>query len=186
MGARCFHAATLARGPWEKEQSKRVQAWAILAFGSRDSSDNHMSQVFHGVVVRGAEAEIRARFETLKSRVAIRLVRLEGDVFGIYASRRGDGSGDLDRIASELSLLTGAALLIWYDSRVGDGYRLFERGELTREVPLGESTRAVWGKSDPLDSLGAPRHLHQKIEDAFLYEMLESLAVQDGPARKWH
>jgi hypothetical protein len=159
-----------------------------------------MSQVFHGVVVRGAEAAIRARFERLTSRVAIRLVRLEGDVFGIYASRRGDGSGDLaridaqlaripgelDRIASELSLLTGAALIVWYDSRVGDGYRLFEHGELTREVPLGESTRALWGKSDPLESLGAPRHLHKVIEEAFLHEMLEPLAVDDGPARKWH
>src|SRR5262245_50807050 len=107
-----------------------------------------MSQVFHGVVVRSSEPEARALFATLDSRVPLRLVRLDDDVFGIYARRGAEDypgdlrrvsaqlariPGELQRIAAQVSLAAGAALFYWYDSRVGSWDQLFERGQMTRE-----------------------------------------------------
>src|SRR5262245_6873675 len=146
-----------------------------------------MSQVFHGVVVRSSEPEVRALFAALDSRVPLRLVQLDEGVFGVYAQRRGDGSGDLQRIskqlaripgelqriAAELSRTTRSALFYWYDSRVGDWYQLFEHGEMTRELVADEHPRDTW---DPLEAIGARRSLHEVVESAFLYDTLDPLA----------
>ena len=114
-----------------------------------------MSQVFHGVAVRSSEPEARALFATLDSRVPLRLVRLDDDVFGIYARRRADDfpgelrrvstqlarmPGELQRIADQLSRATGAALFYWYDTRVGPWYQLFEHGQMTRDrIKMGSA-----------------------------------------------
>lgn len=149
-----------------------------------------MSLVFHGVVVRSSEPEARALFASLDSRLPLRLVRLDDDVFGIYARRRADVPGELrrisahlariprelQRIAAQLSRATGAALFYWYDTRVGDWYQLFEHGQMTRELDPCNRSRDSWGKGDPLEAIGARRSLHKVVEDAFQYDSLDPVA----------
>jgi hypothetical protein len=153
-----------------------------------------MSQVFHGVVVRISEPEARALFATLDSRLPLlplRLVRLDDDVFGIYVRRRADEPcelrrisaqlaripGELQRIAAQLSHAAGAALLYWYDSRVGGWCQLFEHGRMARELRPDDPPDS-WGKGDPLAAIGARRSLDKVVEEAFLYDTLEPLAVK--------
>jgi hypothetical protein len=136
-----------------------------------------MSQVFHGVVVRCSEPEARALFASLVPRLPLRLVRLDDEVFGIYASRDyAKAPRELQRIAAQLSHTTGAALFYWYDTRVGDWYQLFEHGLMTRELDPCSRSHDSWGKGDPLEAIGASRSLHNIVEEAFLYNILEPLA----------
>ena len=147
-----------------------------------------MSEVFHGVVVRCLESDARTQFNSLDCKVPLRMVRLDDDVFGVYTGRQHTPrvleriTGELQRIAAQLSRANGAALFYSYDSRVGPWYQLFEVGEMTREDNPMDRSGNTWGKGHPLEAIGASRSLNERVDEAFLYDILDPL-VESSP--KW-
>jgi hypothetical protein len=139
-----------------------------------------MSLVFHGIVVRCSEPEARALFAAVKSKLSLRLVRLDNDVFGVYTERGQLAFGALQRIATQFSNARKAALLYWSDTRVSSWFQLYEHGRMTRElnpVHSRKRARAAWGGGDPLEAIGVNRALHRLVEEAFLYDILDPVAV---------
>ena len=86
-----------------------------------------MSHLFQGIILRCSEPAARALFSSLDSRIPLRLVRLDDDVFGIYARQDPKAPAELQRIASRVSRSAGAALFYWYTRESVRGTRSSSR-----------------------------------------------------------
>jgi hypothetical protein len=109
-----------------------------------------MSEMYRGVVFRSDEQAALKTFDAIVSDLRLRLVRLDRDVYGIcliFNRRDPYNQQSAESIAASVSNISGCAIALFYDNRVGtregvlyrDGIRDREFGDKDAWwVPYGE------------------------------------------------
>jgi hypothetical protein len=150
-----------------------------------------MSEVYEAAVFHAEERTARRIFVALSSPLRLRLIRLAGDVFGIYRVAGRDhafGRHAVERIAQQASAEAGRAVAVFYDNRSGiRAGVLYAASQRVREFGEADAWWVPCGQDgEPL--LDGPRfraselHLDEEYECIFSAIDAALQAVEAGPA----
>jgi len=126
-----------------------------------------MSEVYHGVLFRVPDGADHAceLFIELDTNSPLRLVAFNATLMGVYAPKGEAPFEEFQRVAAQLSAVTGIAVIYFYDSRVDYIFEIFENGQLVQSN--NEDLELI---IDPFGPLEASELTDADIESVFMHE----------------